>query len=231
MPNPNLLQAEQIEKYLQAKISISGFAGAGADDVVTTELSTAATNAGVSLAVSNGIDTMGFITSGAANKVEIKDAGTEAAITDQAGNEVYGRLTEASGVYTLSYYSIVSGTETAYTLPATTIDAYFNYLFTFAKLPIDALTNVTNIVVGEDPRQFRARIVESLTISALNTLSLLSKLPVTGSKVILSISGKSEFETQSFTRSSKTITWTPTNRYDLVVGKYNVWAIYETFEL
>ena len=50
--------------------------------------------------------------------------------TDGSGNVVYGRLTEASGVWTLSYYVLISGTETAYSFgSASDVRYYYQQLF------------------------------------------------------------------------------------------------------
>jgi hypothetical protein len=60
----------------------------------------------------------------------------KAEILDNNGNHVYGKLTYNSAVYTLSFYSLVSGTETPYSFgTTTTIDFNFLYLFDFARIP------------------------------------------------------------------------------------------------
>lgn len=58
-----------------------------------------------------------------AHKLEIRAAASNDAIDDGSGNEVYGRLSFASTVYTITFYSDISGTETAYSFGgATSID-------------------------------------------------------------------------------------------------------------
>ena len=125
-----LLQAKQINKFTFAKIGSSGFSGAGVDDVVTAAITAAASVDNVPVQVGSST-ALGFITTGANNKALVLNSTNKSAIEDGAGNEVYARLTEAAGVYTLSYYSLVAGIETAYSLPATTIDFYVNYSYSF----------------------------------------------------------------------------------------------------
>jgi hypothetical protein len=68
------------------------------------------------------------------NRVEVYVAATKAKLQDSGGNEIYARLTEASGVYSLVYYSMVAGVETAYSFgSATAIDFEFNYRFDFNR--------------------------------------------------------------------------------------------------
>jgi hypothetical protein len=235
MPNIDLIQAEQIERWLIAPIAISGFAAEDADDIVTTALGTAATANSVVLAVSNGVDTLGYIptaTSVTLDKVLVKKAASDIGIIDGSGNEVYGRLSESAGVWTVSYYSLVAGVETSYSLPAQSVDMYFNYLFTLALLPIDAMVRINALVVGDDPSGQGGRLFEEvLTITGTTTMSALSFLPTPNTTVSLIISKASYTETIDFTRTAKVITWLASGRFDLVVGKYRVVARYTTLEL
>jgi hypothetical protein len=90
------------------------------------------------------------VTSGA-NRVLIYDSTTNNKLIDTNGNEVYGRITESGGVYTLSYFVEVAGVETAFTMTAGTIDFLFPYRFTFTQFPSDAPIRVQSSFVGEDP--------------------------------------------------------------------------------
>lgn len=65
----------------------------------------------------------GVVATGSKNKAIIRNATTGEPILDANENEVYGRVSVVSGDFTLSFYTLVSGVETAFTMPAsTTID-------------------------------------------------------------------------------------------------------------
>jgi len=97
----------------------------------------------------------GVVTTGAYNRVIMRQAtGAEAgdAFTDALGNEVYGRLTEAAGVWTISFFTDVSGVETAYTFASSASSRwYYQEIFNpmggnapvfseFASIPSDNAT-------------------------------------------------------------------------------------------
>lgn len=78
----------------------------------------------------------GIVVNAPHNYVHIFDTSHDV-IFDGSGNKVYGRLTEAAGVWTLSYYSNVAGTETAYSFGvATDLVWYYQQLFTEADRPV-----------------------------------------------------------------------------------------------
>lgn len=66
-------------------------------------------------------------------------------IEDAFGNEVYGRVTFSGGNWTLSYFSLVTGTETAYTFPSSiTIEWFYQKLFNpISDAPV--YSDLTNI--------------------------------------------------------------------------------------
>ncbi len=79
-------------------------------------------------AVTSAGSTEGILTDSPNNKVFIRDGATkDSPLSDTNGNQVYGRLTYANSAFTLSFFTEVDGTETAFTMPADqTID--FVYL-------------------------------------------------------------------------------------------------------
>src|ERR1051325_6523055 len=117
-----LFQPEQIQKIAATFIRISNFTAAGNSNNVTAVITTALTTAGngntqVPLQVSADVNAEGVITSSALNRVLIYDHATQRKLSDANNNEIYGRLTDnGSGVYTLTYYSLVNGVETALTV-------------------------------------------------------------------------------------------------------------------
>lgn len=78
----------------------------------------------------------GVITSGSFNRCEIRVTSNGDQIEDGSGNKVYGRLTWASSVWTLTYYVFNAGAESAYSLPTSyDITIYFREVFTLATVP------------------------------------------------------------------------------------------------
>ena len=129
------IAAKQVYKVLGASVGVAAFniatSGVSVDVTtwVTTALGTAGVNGGsVAVQVAANDTTPGIKTG---DIVEIYDSATWDKINDWNGNEVYGRITESAGVYTLSFYSLVAGTETAYTIATWNIDFIFTYQFDF----------------------------------------------------------------------------------------------------
>jgi len=139
------IDAVPLKGYIQQGTDILGVTGSSSD--VSSSFS-GKTPGGTSLVE-------GVVTSGTYNKVLITQAsGVEEgdAFTDSLGNVVYGRLTESSGTWTLSYYVLLSGTETAYTFSvASDVRYYFQEIYNplaglapvfseFAMIPSDNVT-------------------------------------------------------------------------------------------
>ncbi len=105
------LLPKQIDDNQAAPIDIAGFSATGTSDVVTTPLTSAATANNVTLLASTGVKSSnGYFVTAALNKINIVNSTDQKAI-EVDSNEVFGRLTEAAGVYTLSYFTIQSGTQ------------------------------------------------------------------------------------------------------------------------
>lgn len=79
-------------------------------------------------------------------------------IVDEFGNTIYGRLTESSGVWTISYYVMIAGTETPYSfLIAQDIKYYYQKLYNpllnppvYSEIAIVPSENATADVVQAD---------------------------------------------------------------------------------
>lgn len=82
-----------------------------------------------------GASTIGIITSPPYNDVALYlSDGTQ--IEDAEGRKVFGRLTEALGVWTISFYVKIAGVETAYSIPTSTnFDVFYRKVFTLADAP------------------------------------------------------------------------------------------------
>jgi hypothetical protein len=232
------LQPKQVDKFLAAFIAVTAFVAGGANTVVTaavtTALSTAASGGGsVPLQVSSTELTEGVISSGTFNRVEIYANGSKLKLTDANGDEVYGRLTEASGVYTLTYFAVVAGVETAYTMPASTsIDFEFAYRYSFLNYPSTGAIGIQARRVSEDSGSGAGKpFAEKPTVTALNVLAALTKTPISVSILEVVVNGKSHDSfSGDFTLAGKTITWVPgTAGYSLETTD-SVVCRYFTFE-
>jgi len=237
MPFPS----KHVIKPISAAVRINGFSASGNSSTITTAITTALSTAGegstaVPVQAVGGGNTIGVVTSSPNNRVEIYNATSKQKIVDASNNEVYGRLTEATGVYTLSYFVLPSsGTETAFTFAsATNIDFEFNYRFPFDRLPADAIVSARARNVSDDPAAIAGGGLtpraELLTVTALNTVSNLSFVPANSGIINLIVNGES-FDSfgganAPFSVSGQAITWSAANAKmalettDRVIARY-----------
>ena len=99
-------------------------------------------------------NTAGVITSAPNNYVSILEKDTGGEIEDAQGDRVYSRLTEAAGVWTLSFFTNEAGTETAHSLSSQDIRFLYREVFTAGTRPtISANVGVydTLSAVGDIP--------------------------------------------------------------------------------
>lgn len=215
---------------------MNGYSAVGNAGVFTTAIGIAlstAGNGGVSVPVQTlgGINRIGVITSAPNNLAKVYETVSRMKPADNAGNEVFGRLTESAGAYTLTYFSLVAGVETAYSMPSGVIDIEFNYRFDFHRLPADAIVSLSSRNVAEDVDGAGSGTErgELLTVTALNTLSNLNFTPLSTLRLI--VNGQ-EYDTfggssAAFSLSGLTIIWSATNAgfsidvTDRVVARYN----------
>lgn len=169
----------------------------------------------VPLQISSDEDTPGVITSGDFARIEIWEALNQNKIAgDEDNNEVYGRLTESSGTYTLSYYFLnEAGVEQAYTFAsATGINFSFNYRFNAAKLPADAAIGLITRQISQDPGGNRQKVKkERLTVTAQNTLTDLSTAIADSTQLQLVVNGVVYFigTGEPVTLTGQTPGWNP----------------------
>lgn len=194
-----LIKSKQIEKILAGSIEIANFpslaaSSANATSVITTALSTAGDGGvAVPLQPSTGGGVQGVVTSGDTNIALVLDNASKTPI-DATGqnNEVYARMTEVAGVYTISYFYLDNaGVETAHTFSSSTpIDFIFNYRYTFTNFPSDAVVSVQSTQINQDPKTVGTKIQqEQLTVTATNTLSALTQTPTAAIELKLLING------------------------------------------
>jgi hypothetical protein len=204
----------------------------GISNTVTAVFGVLCTTDNVPVQVGNTVlssETLGYVLN---QKIRIWDAVSKSAIKDSLGNEIYGKITKPSSDFLLNYFSLVDGVETTYSIAAGLgIDFAPIYVYNDLNLPIDSATRVDAVEVGQDPAKRATTFSELLTISAINTLSNLTKTPVVGEEVKLIINGI-DYSTidGSLSVSSKTITWLFTssnNGFDISTSGYTVKAEYK----
>lgn len=231
-----LIKKKQIDAAFGASFAITGFTADGADDIITTELTTALGSAGfnggaVPVQISAGEGQEGVITTGNANLVQVFDATTNEKLVDGGGNEIYARITEAAGVYTLTYYSLVSGVETAYTsFSSQSLNLVLPYRYTLKNLPGDFALTLDATYVQQDPNLGGGVATEEqITVTATNTINNLTSAPVSGRPIQLIVNGKvesSDATAAPFSVAGQAITWSAVNAmYDLettdvVIARY-----------
>lgn len=125
-------------KYFMYKRHESGFDSVSVNGGSTTGFDTAIKtisghNDGGGNSTTGGV----IVNTSWTHKVFIRDATTGDPIDDGSNNEVYGKLSYATSTYTLTFYSDVAGSETAYSFGSSTdIDmAYAFVSSTYKNLP------------------------------------------------------------------------------------------------
>lgn len=195
------IQSKQVKRILSTSIKVLGVSVTASNSsvVVTTPITSVLATAGdggitVPLTNSSGYNTTGIITSTPLNLTGIWNNTSKVKVTTATGEEVYGRLTSSSGVYTLSFYYLTSaGVETPYIFSAnTTIDFDFNYRYDFHQLPADAMISQFARNVYQDPKGTGggAPQMEVLSVFSLNTLAPLSNTPSDPNKLTLVVNGQ-----------------------------------------
>ena len=226
----SLIQRKQLGGLLASRVGAINYnyPAAATSDVtsnITTLLATAGDNGvSVPVQVSTGNTVQGLITVAPGNKILVRRNSDKKPIASIAGDEVYGRLTEAAGVYSLALFTEVAGVETSF-VPAspTAIDYYPHYRFTMATLPTDALIS-TPVSITDDPTVVTTKQennAELLTVTGLNTLSDLSFAPDDIQNVVLEVNGQNldSIGGLHFTLSGLTITLLPAGiGYNIVPG-------------
>jgi hypothetical protein len=210
-----MLRAKQIADANRcAWVYLKGVSASGGSVNITSVLSTALATAGrdgASVPVQQSLNGsgVGIRTQAGLNRVEIWDNTTEKKL---GGNdEVYGRITFSNPNYVVTFYQLINGVETAYTLPgATSLQLAIVYVYDFGRLPIDfAISNQ----IYSDPTSTASGAVEKsqtdvLTPTALNTLPQLSKTPSRNSEIIVFVNGLAYGHVVGqLTISGKQLTW------------------------
>jgi hypothetical protein len=112
---------------------LMGIFNQGSDYTTTAASSDDVSTLMVGKTESSGITSLGVVVDPPYNRVFLRQGsgpGEDDQIVDAFGNVVYGRLTKSGLVWTLSYYVMLSGTETAYSFSAPTdVKWYYQELY------------------------------------------------------------------------------------------------------
>jgi len=135
-------------------VPLKGYIEQGADILAVTGISSDISTQFASKTASAGSSSVGVVVSPPFNKALLRHAtGTNAGdvFVDGSGNEVYGRITEALAVWTLTFYVDLAGVETSYNFTVSSdVRFYYQELFNpmvnppvyseFAVIPSDNVT-------------------------------------------------------------------------------------------
>ena len=122
------LNLSNFNKYFSEWQEASFSSASGTSTVVTTAFS--------SKTAGGGSSAVGVPTSAPYNQVELRTSPARDQIEEPGGKKVYGRLTESSGVWTLTYFYLNgSGVETSYSLPSQDVVIFFREVFNASTRP------------------------------------------------------------------------------------------------
>ncbi len=139
---------KQIDNNKIANQIVSSFVSSGNSDIVTSQLVASAAIDGVTVIASDGSESsLGFLGTIPDNKIKIIDNISKTLIADFNSNEIFGRLTESSGVYTLSYFSIQNGIETTVIINQT-IDFLPAYNYALEDFPFNSGIRLSNSILS-----------------------------------------------------------------------------------
>lgn len=112
----------------------------------------------------------GVITSAPDNRVEVVGKDDFREVEDPSGNRVYGRITESSGTWTLTYYVNIAGVETAHSLSSQNIRYLYREVFTAATRPTltPATGNYDSLAAVEDIPDASNTVPGKVSIAAQN---------------------------------------------------------------
>lgn len=150
-----------------------GFAQAGANLIGVTGISTNVSTQLLAQSPSNGPAIQGVVVNAPYNKIILRQAtGINAGdkYTDSLGNEVYGRLTELTGVWTLAYFVDLSTVETPYSFGVASDVAWYYQILTQV---LDASAPVYNELFFVPSENATADVVDASAVQRglVNTIA------------------------------------------------------------
>lgn len=170
----------------------------------------------------------GVVTAVALNKVEIRDVNDDYFRDPVTGDDVYGRITNAGAVWTLSYFTSTGGVESPYTMAAAqTISCSVPLVFQWEDFPVSLDLSVNMLDISPDNPIIGTRpVFQNLPITTLNTVPALSFVPIGALELVVNgLSYNSLDTTPAFSFVGTAVTWNAANSFPLAVGS-NVIAHY-----
>lgn len=162
------------------------------------------------------LTTMGVITTTPHNYIQIRSVADGKAIVDpNTGRAIFGRLTFASAVWTLSFFTLVGGTETAFNFsghPQSGAAISFRYC---EVVPFESNDPFTDVYQGEGVDEIMLNGVRryyrnTLTVTTNGQTSItLPKAPATDALDLteLSVNGQAMEYGTDYSISGSTLTW------------------------
>lgn len=162
------LSSVPLRGYFLQGLDLSSVSGGSWD--VSTEMTGKTASA--------GITSEGVVVTAPYNKVVLKNSAGDS-FEDGSGNTVYARLTEAAGVWTLTFYVDISGTETAYSFVSPEdVTWYFQELFNPMVNP--PVYSELAIIPSDNPTQDVATATTGLQGKVLLSSTAPSAIAATG---------------------------------------------------
>lgn len=206
---------------------------AGVSNVITLEVTTLSASLGITAIVGTpgsipGPGVRGF-KSGSKTPIWDKDQ----VIDDGSGNEVYGKITKPAADWIISFYTLVAGVETPYTMVAGKLITFQVRAYVSFETSIQ-VDDFTPNIVGNDPRAMSTGtfMKESILIISDNIIPDLAKTPIAGS-VAMYVLGSLQDDLKplpDYTIAGKTITWNALNGGFSIKSGWRVMVFYRTNE-
>ena len=175
-------QGPKIQAVDVDSVPLKGYVIQGTDLVGVSGLSEDISTEMAGKIVSTGATVQGVPTSSPYNKIMIRQASgtdTDDVYKDTLGNIVYGRITESVGVWTLSFYVLLSTVETAYSFPAPSdVRWYFQELFNplqnppvYSEFAVVPSENTTSDVLNATQTEYGKTILQNVASTEVGSSS------------------------------------------------------------
>ena len=199
----------------------TAFAGTipNASTIIVTTAFAGMTNGGTDILA-------GVYTTAPQNKIYLRNRATGKAFEDSTvtGRQIIARLTYSSTVWTLTFYTIISGSEVIYDFTGNVdVGASFDFRWCESKQLKDASpTAIVNFGEGIDELEpssplLHDHIVDKITATLNQTAFTLSNTPKTATEVALFVNGIRYNYTTDYTVASTTATWLNTD-FNMAAG-------------
>lgn len=187
----SLIKSKQLDLLLGTvrKATSAATIAAGSSIVVTTALVGK---------VAGGSNTVaGVVTTAPANLVGLSLVSNGSPVTDDLGNQIVGRLTEAGGIWTVDYFvTDGAGGESAFTFAA---ESAVGEVFSFSYVevvqvkdinPLDAANGIDNIDETDFNANAHQRQVDKFVATAAQTAFTLTQTPKDDAAVTVTVNGQ-----------------------------------------